>query len=507
MKVTVFTQIYNAKPYLAQCLESVLNQTFSDFEYILIDNGCTDGSSEIIREYAQKDSRIKLFSFEVNKPEARWLNIIRENGKGEYITDVDPDDWLEPNYLECLVSLADSSGADVACTGSFFYQEGVGVTGTRSLSRRMVFERSQFAELFPQYHVFFRTYWAKLFRMETFRKAAFPDFSKFGTLYGWDTLISFSILRQSDKVYMDDSILHHYRIHKQSDSYRYDPRRFVSDTFLYEHALAFLSDFGPVSERNRHFLALVYASAIRDTAEMLSSSHLTKAEKMEKYRAIAEHSITKEVYRHSDAAARSRMELLHASVAAYDDSSAQDFYAVLRALCPKCAPVVSREFLSLSSLKDEFAVALLGDDPDTILSALLNMLRANEQSKKFDLAAMIQALSANKPLLKDIDDKKFLRRHGEIYLMAWQERYGEALDKMTEMLLDGERADETFLRLYLSLAALQNQPSAFIFGKVRLAQHYLRKGDKASCRAVVEELAEMGVEDNDEILELKRVLV
>lgn len=63
-KIIVYTRAYNTKPYLRQCIESVLNQTYSNFIYIIVDNGCTDGSSEIIEEYAGKDDRIRRIRFE-----------------------------------------------------------------------------------------------------------------------------------------------------------------------------------------------------------------------------------------------------------------------------------------------------------------------------------------------------------------------------------------------------------------------------------------------------------
>ena len=64
--ITIYTQVYNAKPYIRQCVESVLHQTYPHFEYYLADNGSTDGCKEILEEYAASDSRIKLFRNEKN---------------------------------------------------------------------------------------------------------------------------------------------------------------------------------------------------------------------------------------------------------------------------------------------------------------------------------------------------------------------------------------------------------------------------------------------------------
>ena len=62
--VSIYTQVYNTKSYLEKCILSVLNQTFPNFEYILIDNGCTDGCKEILEHYAAQDNRIRLIRYE-----------------------------------------------------------------------------------------------------------------------------------------------------------------------------------------------------------------------------------------------------------------------------------------------------------------------------------------------------------------------------------------------------------------------------------------------------------
>ena len=71
--VTIYTLVYNTKPFLTRCVESVLNQTFTEFEYILIDNGSTDGCKELLEEYAAHDGRIRLIRFEENRNLPLWL--------------------------------------------------------------------------------------------------------------------------------------------------------------------------------------------------------------------------------------------------------------------------------------------------------------------------------------------------------------------------------------------------------------------------------------------------
>ena len=115
-KVTIYTQTYNAKEYLKQCMDSVLLQTYPFFEWILVDNGCSDGSSEIMEEYARNDNRIRLIKFQKNQREI-IARISQKYATGQYYTVLDSDDWWEKDYLQVLVNLAISTKADMVCTG------------------------------------------------------------------------------------------------------------------------------------------------------------------------------------------------------------------------------------------------------------------------------------------------------------------------------------------------------------------------------------------------------
>lgn len=110
--ISVIVAIYQAENYLTRCLDSILNQSFKDFEVLLIDDGSTDRSGEICDEYARKDDRIRVF----HKPnEGRCLT--RKKGVdeaiGEYSIHCDPDDWMEPDMLEVLYQKAKETGADI----------------------------------------------------------------------------------------------------------------------------------------------------------------------------------------------------------------------------------------------------------------------------------------------------------------------------------------------------------------------------------------------------------
>lgn len=105
-KVSIIVPIYNVEKYISKCLESILNQTFTDFEAILIDDGSPDRSVEIINKY--NDSRIKLFRKD-NGGLSDARNYGLERANGDYIVFVDSDDWIEADFLDDCISYLDSN--------------------------------------------------------------------------------------------------------------------------------------------------------------------------------------------------------------------------------------------------------------------------------------------------------------------------------------------------------------------------------------------------------------
>lgn len=117
-KVSVVTAVYNAEKFLPECLDSILNQTFEDFEFILVDDCSSDSSPEILREYAKKDQRIRLIFNEENSLPAATRNRALDVSQGEYIAIMDCDDLSMPTRFEKQVEYLDQH-KDVALVGSF----------------------------------------------------------------------------------------------------------------------------------------------------------------------------------------------------------------------------------------------------------------------------------------------------------------------------------------------------------------------------------------------------
>lgn len=110
--VSVLIPAYNVERYLPKCLDSVLCQTFKDFEIILIDDGSTDKTGEICEDYRKKDFRVKVYHQE-NRGISATRELCLQKACGEFIQFVDSDDWIEPNMLEILVKVANDTKSDI----------------------------------------------------------------------------------------------------------------------------------------------------------------------------------------------------------------------------------------------------------------------------------------------------------------------------------------------------------------------------------------------------------
>lgn len=112
MKVSVIVPVYKAEFHICRCIDSILAQTMTDFEVLLIDDGSPDKSGEICDYYALKDSRVKVFH-----KENGGVSSARQKGmdeaQGDYVIHVDSDDWVEPNMLQELYSKAITEDADM----------------------------------------------------------------------------------------------------------------------------------------------------------------------------------------------------------------------------------------------------------------------------------------------------------------------------------------------------------------------------------------------------------
>lgn len=168
IKVSIVIPVYNVEKYLRQCLDSVINQTLKDIEIICINDESTDGSLEILQEYEKKDSRIKI----INKKN-EGLSAARNQGlelaKGEYVSFIDSDDWINKTFCEALYTAAKKYDIDIACGGI------VRVNGKRQRNK-LVYTKEEFTKDVDKKNELTKTpvysyVWNKIYKRESLLKS------------------------------------------------------------------------------------------------------------------------------------------------------------------------------------------------------------------------------------------------------------------------------------------------------------------------------------------------
>lgn len=121
-KISLIIPVYNSEKYLKKALDSVLNQTFKDFEIIAINDGSTDSSLDILKNYEKRFKNFTIIN-QTNKGVGIAKNVGIKAAKGDYIVFLDSDDFISCDYLEVLYKLSDENDADISCCNFNFYSD------------------------------------------------------------------------------------------------------------------------------------------------------------------------------------------------------------------------------------------------------------------------------------------------------------------------------------------------------------------------------------------------
>ena len=215
-KVSISVPVYNTEKYLRQCLDSLINQTLQDIEIIVVNDGSTDSSESICKEYAEKDSRIKLVSKE-NGGLASARQAALEISTGEYFCACDSDDWTEQTMYEELYNKAVETGADVVMCDYIEDHSTRGKTRKNcnfdSLGKKDLLNEILLGN-FP--HMI----WNKIVRHEVFSQ--FNLSWEHGINQGEDLLMCMKMFSHEISVAVVPQELYHYRIVSNGDSYTHN---------------------------------------------------------------------------------------------------------------------------------------------------------------------------------------------------------------------------------------------------------------------------------------------
>lgn len=201
--VSIIVPIYKVEPYLRRCIDSITSQTYTNLEIILVDDGSPDNCPQICDEYAGKDKRIVVVH-KKNGGLSEARNVGLDICKGEYISFVDSDDWVNEKYIEKLLCFAAKENADI------IIGENIRTEGNSKLPRESVFIKAYTSKealhhLFGQNHIAFTVSWGKLYKRTLFKSVRFPV----GKFYE-DQFTTYILFYNAKKIIYTSEILYLY---------------------------------------------------------------------------------------------------------------------------------------------------------------------------------------------------------------------------------------------------------------------------------------------------------
>ncbi len=208
--ISVLIPVYNVEKYLGACLDSVLKQTFQDFEVICINDGSTDHSLDVLNQYAQKDNRIHIIS-QKNQGVSVARNRGISNARGEYITFLDSDDMIAPTFLEALITALEKNPSAQFAWCDF--KEEIPSTFSKIEIPSLITIKNPF-----DYFILRKkprigaSSCAKLYKKQALNNLEFPK----GLTVGEDLIFLYTLLLQSKVAVYVPEVLYFYRIRENS---------------------------------------------------------------------------------------------------------------------------------------------------------------------------------------------------------------------------------------------------------------------------------------------------
>ena len=222
--VSVIMPVYKVEKFVGRCIDSLLNQTLTDFEFFAVDDGSPDRSGEICDAYALKDTRIRVIH-KVNGGAASARNTAMELATGKYLYFLDSDDWAEPTMLEDMVNLAEANASQLVVSG-YFIDTYDGDTKIHVQDKKCEDAVYQSAETFRRaaYKLFdenlLYTPWNKLY----LREYVMEHNIRFPQTYWDDFPFNLMVIRDIERVSVTSKQYYHFlRARQESETAMYRP--------------------------------------------------------------------------------------------------------------------------------------------------------------------------------------------------------------------------------------------------------------------------------------------
>lgn len=242
-KICIVVPVYKVEPYLSRCIESVLTQTFNDFELILVDDGSPDDCGVLCDQYAEKDNRIHVIH-----QKNQGLSAARNAGidwafaysDSEWITFIDSDDWIYNDYLNVLLNGANYTNADVVITNFSVTQGEEPQIDTNSLSAKTV----DIKRFYIDNNVIATVSWGKLYRKCCFESIRYPV----GKVHE-DEFVTYRVLFISKKIaFVDQPMYYYYQNPSGIMHAEWNPRR-LDAIQAFEQQIVYFKDYPEIKRR------------------------------------------------------------------------------------------------------------------------------------------------------------------------------------------------------------------------------------------------------------------
>lgn len=303
-RVLFHTRVYNDEKYIRRCIESVRNQTVTDWIYDIEDNGCTDASREICKEYAEKDDRIYLTRYEENSQAiersmvkfGRLLSRMKEQDI-DYLCWLDSDDWYDSDFLENMLLIAAKGAYDfVVCASRHIDENGNIVTIGTSIDYLQDGDKYISPDMLEQLMISLYPTWGKLFSekaVQYLKDNVKNQPEEIKKIYALDAYAMKNIFIKEDiKVACTSKILHNYLVKKKSMSHgqpMLGKSEVIGRVLLINQHLEVASNVSEITEKMKKEMGLQLLRCVRQwIQEMNGDEKWTPQKKEEVYQCIVD---------------------------------------------------------------------------------------------------------------------------------------------------------------------------------------------------------------------------
>lgn len=241
-KISVIIPVYKVEPYLRQCLDSVINQTYKNLEILLIDDGSPDNCGTICDEYAANDGRIKVVHKKNAGVHAAWNDGLTM-ATGDWIAFVDSDDWLDVNYFEALKNVPQAESYDVIQSGGYYWEESRGQSNRWAFLTPFSYKNNREEKEDLKIKLLMRPndpktkgaigyVWGKIYRNSLLKAINIRFDSQIRTGLMGDVLFNWDVFERASAVAGVVYCGYHYRITQGSGTFKFDPDRSKEQQYI-----------------------------------------------------------------------------------------------------------------------------------------------------------------------------------------------------------------------------------------------------------------------------------